>query len=334
MIVNSYAHHTASSGYYKEHNKLSKFKQNQVIIIEFRNLQQLNDLIQNSLTQSEKTDINAGKKLLLLNCSTEANYKFNTLKDIVNLNKDHVKVLSASPDIVSDELYIHFERLTQTTLDIVPVSPLNVLTSKLYINFNLKTRPHRLATIALLKQHNLFELGYNSLYCMQEEWDYHLSITKKHFDISDDFKLDSLPIELDKINTKSNPAHIKFSNIQKFVTNSLLSLVTETNYFNSEPRFLTEKTFKPIALKQPFILVTVPRTLEFLRSLGYKTFDGIIDESYDQEFDDKKRLNLIIKELKRISELSDNDLQLFKSKCLSIVNYNYDLFKNKKTFIH
>ncbi len=38
-----------------------------------------------------------------------------------------------------------------------------------------------------------------------------------------------------------------------------------------------------------FIVISSYRFLEGLQSLGFKTFEGIIDESYDQEIDDHTR---------------------------------------------
>jgi hypothetical protein len=70
---------------------------------------------------------------------------------------------------------------------------------------------------------------------------------------------------------------------------SVFYVPTETVYFGRRWH-LTEKTFKPIALEMPFILVAPAGSLEYLRSYGFKTFNGIIDESYDEETDDIKRL--------------------------------------------
>ena len=63
-----------------------------------------------------------------------------------------------------------------------------------------------------------------------------------------------------------------------------LNIVTET-LFNSESIFISEKTYKPIYLCQPFIIFGNPHTLKKLKQLGYKTFDKWIDESYDNEPD-------------------------------------------------
>jgi hypothetical protein len=45
--------------------------------------------------------------------------------------------------------------------------------------------------------------------------------------------------------------------------------------------FLSEKAFKPIACSHPFIFMGNKGSLAKLREIGYKTFDGFIDETYD-----------------------------------------------------
>ena len=106
---------------------------------------------------------------------------------------------------------------------------------------------------------------------------------------------------------------------------SVFYVPTETVYFGRRWH-LTEKTFKPIALEMPFILVAPAGSLEYLRSYGFETFNGIIDESYDEETDDIKRLEKVTQLLVEINNMSVNEkLQLHKQ-CLSIVEYNYNHF--------
>jgi len=106
---------------------------------------------------------------------------------------------------------------------------------------------------------------------------------------------------------------------------SVFYVPTETVYFGRRWH-LTEKTFKPIALEMPFILVAPAGSLEYLRSYGFKTFNGIIDESYDEETDDIKRLEKVTQLLVEINNMSVNEkLQLHKQ-CLSIVEHNYNHF--------
>ncbi len=46
--------------------------------------------------------------------------------------------------------------------------------------------------------------------------------------------------------------------------------------------FFTEKCIKPILMKHPFIVLAPKNYLMHLRALGFRTFKGLIDESYDQ----------------------------------------------------
>lgn len=59
------------------------------------------------------------------------------------------------------------------------------------------------------------------------------------------------------------------------------SLVCETNY-NNDFVFYTEKTVKPILARRLFIPISHQYHLARLQELGFKTFHGIIDESFDE----------------------------------------------------
>ena len=106
---------------------------------------------------------------------------------------------------------------------------------------------------------------------------------------------------------------------------SLFYVPTETVYFGRRWH-LTEKTFKPIALEMPFILVATAGSLKYLRGYGFKTFNGIIDESYDEETDDILRLEKITHLLKEIDNLSAEERLRIHRRCLPIVEHNYNHF--------
>ena len=61
-------------------------------------------------------------------------------------------------------------------------------------------------------------------------------------------------------------------------------MVTETVY-RGKKNHLTEKTFKPIVMQQPFIIQSCKGSLEYLRRYGFKTFADFWDESYDEADD-------------------------------------------------
>ena len=62
----------------------------------------------------------------------------------------------------------------------------------------------------------------------------------------------------------------------------------ETTIHNDFAMF-SEKEAKPIVAKRPFIVFGACRQLEAFRSLGFKTFDGVVDESYDLIADKETR---------------------------------------------
>ena len=59
------------------------------------------------------------------------------------------------------------------------------------------------------------------------------------------------------------------------------------SYFTNHPLYFTEKIYEPVTLKQFFVVLGLPHTLKYFRQLVYKTFDPIIDESYDEELNDE-----------------------------------------------
>ena len=100
-----------------------------------------------------------------------------------------------------------------------------------------------------------------------------------------------------------------------------IQIVPET-LFNTTKTHLTEKIFKPIVMKQPFIVVGCPESLRYLRSYGFRTFDGLWDESYDNEYDPDKRMDMIMDVIKYISNLNKEDYDLMMERVQHVVNYN------------
>lgn len=105
---------------------------------------------------------------------------------------------------------------------------------------------------------------------------------------------------------------------------SWLSLVVESSFYDYESNvFISEKTFKPIAAMQPFIIVGSQHALKYLRKLGYKTFHPYIDESYDDAPDNVRYLK-IMESLKKIKAIEDK--AAWYESIREIVEHNYNLF--------
>jgi hypothetical protein len=106
---------------------------------------------------------------------------------------------------------------------------------------------------------------------------------------------------------------------------SLVYVPTETVYFGRRTH-ITEKTFKAIALEMPFVLVAPAGSLAYMREYGFQTFAGIIDESYDQETDDIRRVEKVVQLLKDLDNLSVRERQQIHRACLPRVEHNYNHF--------
>lgn len=216
--------------------------------------------------------------------------------------------------------------------------------NKRYLNFNRRWRLHRPTLVAFLQAKGLLDKGFVSLGPSDDNrnWEsiwpwivrFHESDPELHGLLCTHEKeiLRLPPLYLDTHELVNNRALLEEQSLFLY-ENSLVSVVTETTFYHgaglNEARFLSEKIFKPIAVGHPFIFVTVPKSLELLRSLGYKTFHPFIDESYDNEFDDCTRLKLILKEIEKISNYSDKEVSEFIKNVKGICDYNQQLLKSK-----
>jgi hypothetical protein len=115
------------------------------------------------------------------------------------------------------------------------------------------------------------------------------------------------------------------ADIPRVINDSFWHIVTETVFYY-EKLHLTEKIFKPIVMKQPFMLLAAPGNLEYLRSYGFKTFDGIIDESYDHIQDPDLRIEAVVKQLDWYCRLSPDEKRQIMIKIEPIVEYNFHHF--------
>jgi hypothetical protein len=109
--------------------------------------------------------------------------------------------------------------------------------------------------------------------------------------------------------------------------NAYFYVATET-YVHGIYRSMTEKVFKPVANFNPFLLVSFPGALEELRNLGFKTFSGFIDESYDLEKDPTKRMQMIAAEVKRLCSMSKEELHNWYWQMEDILLHNHNLIMN------
>jgi hypothetical protein len=195
--------------------------------------------------------------------------------------------------------------------------------SKTFINLNNiigGRRRHRLELFSHLVQQNLIQNNHVSFpdVCpfegktVQELCDYY-SISLGSVD---------LPLKVDDSDNYQHNSHR--IDIWHLANDSLLQVVTETVY-NGQRLHLTEKTFKPIVMQQPFILVSCRGSLEYLRKYGFRTFGDFWDEGYD-DCDDSERINKISGLLNELNNLSLREKAQLQQHLAPVVEHNHRWF--------
>jgi hypothetical protein len=110
-----------------------------------------------------------------------------------------------------------------------------------------------------------------------------------------------------------------------------IEVVLET-LFDDQRLHLTEKSLRPIACAQPFILAGTHGSLEYLRSYGFKTFEHIWDERYDLVEDPKERLIRITNLMKQIANWAPKVRENKMSQARAIADYNKQHFFSQEFF--
>jgi len=183
---------------------------------------------------------------------------------------------------------------------------------KYFISTNHRHATHRVLSNHLLNTKKLIKKGYYSFYPPENNI-YH---NKQQLIIDFEKNLESInnyKLDINKICDDMNFTHLLdksvashfglYPSTAKFYERSLVSHVTESSVSNTEI-FLTEKTYLPLLLGRPFLLIGNKDSLKFLKKYyGFKTFDKIFDESYDNEKCFIKRTMKVTNELDKFCSL-------------------------------
>ncbi len=152
----------------------------------------------------------------------------------------------------------------------------------------------------------------NAPYVVEEELNEFSKIKNIFYEF---FKTDTYPI-----------LHPASMNILKFYNDIFVDVVIETNV-DGDNFFVTEKLWRCILAKRPFIVMAPRNYLFNLRKLGFKTFHDYWSENYDAQSNQTK--------IKMIQEVVNNIAQWPISRCQqelnnmkSILDHNYTTYTN------
>lgn len=306
---------------------------------------------------------NNGKRIFVYECLREglvlpALIKFLNITNKLNLSDASFIWLTGDPNgkaVIEDIMFkrmskkpfqvwgsYYFEYLAHKTFPIYSKEYMPGHKEKTFLCYNNVLRPSRIEFLEHMLKHDLVKDSYYSFIGGSRG-----TTTIDELLIRTDAKLypnihnskDILPLTL----SDDWSGDLEITDYP-FYENSYFSVVTETlyyphhavasqNYIGHVPAFiglfLTEKTYKPIAMKHPFILLAPQHSLRMLRERGYKTFSPYIDESYDEIENDNLRLQAVVEEVKR---LSASDLVEFTYQVKDIVEHNEKILRNQTEF--
>lgn len=212
--------------------------------------------------------------------------------------------------------------------------------SKVFISLNrLHTnyRSYRLTLVNEYIEKNLLDFGHVSLNTSNHEqgsWLQELNspntlIAPTKIDsIKSNFKKINLPLTVDLIDPPGWISAQSGESAIKLNQSALWHVVSETIFYH-EKLHLTEKIFKPIISKRPFILIGAKDNLKYLKSYGFKTFDQFIKEDYDSESNPDKRITMAISQLEKLCRLNQKELKEMHQDMQNILIYNYQHFFNE-----
>ena len=214
------------------------------------------------------------------------------------------------------------------------------------VSLNCTKKEHRIRTIRALRNEERFVYSY---YPYEDE--YQLG---ESFDNDED---DELLNELTELNEIYNPILFmnkseipleyrtketirktfdsKFEAFQNSVPleyiQSCIDLVTES--YVDESIALTEKTFKPISLRKPFILLSARNSHLFVKKLGFQLYEELFDYSFDHKSFDV-RFKSIIKQIKSILSMPTYALHVKIESIKEKIQYNYEHMKSQEEKWH
>lgn len=295
--------------------------------------------------------INKKSKFIIFSAD---DWYFGSLKD--EYNDDTYKMLSilekwlTKNNIPHDNVYVHNLNLDSVNRK----TDINMVTStllseqflnnvpdkvcsydsieKLFLNYNRNIPKHKLYLGYSLFKHKLIEkglFGFSERY-LKDYYIYPLRYDKYNLKLLYNF-FKNVPYIIDGKNVDEIDDQTAIGQYMEHIhyEKTFLSLVSETTT-NHGVIYLSEKTFKPIAMGHPFMIVGSRKSLDELKKIGYKTFDRWWDESYDTKYSYEERISSIINELNTLSLKNKEELIIMRKEMQEVVEHNFNLFNSRR----
>lgn len=324
----------------------------------------------NSVVRQVDEVYSLGKRNIFFDCSDEGfvievAYKLHNITETLQKKYPDIKCILILGSIHSEDTYISwckqlnlppvleilsyyfFEFASKSQWSNIPYLPTEyniTVKNKIYSCLNRVLRPHRIAFLdKMLAKKLVNDNCYYSFYDSNLA-DGGLPIVEqqsveKYNNLIDNFDLvKTLRLNFDP--TRINPADLRSEDFYLF-QDSYFSIIPETIYYRQQFNdgtkeqsiFFSEKTYKPIVLLQPFILLAAENSLKALRERGFKTFQPYIDETYDTIEDDDLRMDYIVNEVIRLSKQTQTEWLQWQEYIKPIVEHNFQILKHQTSYL-
>jgi hypothetical protein len=189
-----------------------------------------------------------------------------------------------------------------------------------YLITSLNASPHRHRCLLLDNLHKSNLLNNNNF-----------SWTQLSTEFEQNYKFKYWEEKITEIDEHFITSNHHYANVPQSQFESVFNVVSETT---RDSLFWTEKTFIPIALGKPFILMGARNINKELTKFGFKLYDDVIDyNKFDNYLEYDNRVNGLCVELNRLNDSKDFKKILSVLEPTIIHNYNtfHSLFKSYKT---
>jgi hypothetical protein len=212
------------------------------------------------------------------------------------------------------------------------------LKNKTFLNLNRRYRQHRFVFLLEIFKRGLLDQFSISFDKSRPEGHESFLVAAEKINKQTDIYLteeelhtlnNKLPLVLDNADFSMFPMEKTLYDTMHLYNDSLINVISETDFY-TEVIQLTEKTFKPILYRQPFIMIGPPHSLQTLRDYGFKTFSDFWDESYDTIEDHELRMEAILEVISKISSMTDSQKIELSYSIKEIVEHNLMTLINRK----
>lgn len=181
---------------------------------------------------------------------------------------------------------------------------------KYFSCLNGRKKTHREYVYAYLKQHNLLDKGVSTFV-----WK---GISVDGYSTPED--ITSHTVQPDNFYTVFDDTYYDI------ITETLTGNESRLDWWQEV--FITEKIWRSIFYKRPFMVIGNKHTLKILQDLGFKTFHNVLfDESYDELDDFQMRTYRVLEQNKTIIDthsLKQLEEKIYSKEVAEIIEYNYN----------